>query len=262
MAEIGMESIPDVKPQTIDDYKTWMKATLGYEYDAKDETRYNMNMNSVLGSVSQHPFLIELEKELQLWSKEYKKDKGSDLFMSFPDLKSTIDKCFRHNVLWNERFPAEPKMGWITPVNVYSNLNDLIRMCFVCKFIDGPRFVTEKLNYHAEALCQEHNVYSQQREEGYYAYHFYSWFDISIVNSEWIVSTEKIQMEIQVTTQLQEILYDLTHPYFEISRIDPKALDEQQWKWETKSNRFRSAYMCHTLHLLEAVIIDLRDESN
>ncbi len=69
-----------------------------------------------------------------------------------------------------------------------------------------------------------------------------------------------MNLEIQVTTQLQEILGDLTHPYFQISRIDPNSPD-RKWKWETDSNRFRSAYMCHTLHLLEAIMIDLRDKN-
>lgn len=271
-----MEKVPDkgnvvdsrvgIKPQSIEDYKNWMKSTLGHDYDSKDLNRYNANVNSTLAAMSQHKFIIALEDELPKWSLEYKQITSSGLFMRPPDLtltskpyESAVDKSFRINILWNKQFPKEPKNGWITPANIYSHLNDLIRTCFVCKFIDGPKFVTGKLREFSEARAQQYRIYSQERDEGYYAHHFYAWFDVPIVNSEWIMSTEKICLEIQVTTQLQEILKDLTHQYFEISRIEPMGQDEQQWKWETKSNRFRSAYMCHTLHLLEAIIVDLRE---
>jgi hypothetical protein len=103
-------------------------------------------------------------------------------------------------------------------------------------------------------------VYSQQRDEGYYAHHYYAFFDVPIVNPEWTSTTAKMSLEIQVTTQLQEILGDITHPYFQRSRIDPRVKDNN-WKWEIGTNRFRSAYMAHALHLLEAIIIDLRKDS-
>jgi len=272
-----MEGVPDAKhtadvnnkskPSTIDEYKVWMKSTLGHEYDLKDQHRYDSNLKSALDSISQHTFIMELEKELQLWLSEYKRDRSSDLFMIPPILnlapkpyKSSIDKCFRTNVIWNEKYPNAPKMGWVTPVNVYSILNDLIRTRFVCKFIDGPRFVTEKLGEYFKAKGQQCEVYSQENDRGYYAHHFHTWFDVEIMDSKWDASIEKIQLEIQVTTQLQDILDSLTHPYYEISRINPEPRDDNQWKWDTKSNRFRSAYMGHTLHLLEAIILDIRDK--
>jgi ppGpp synthetase/RelA/SpoT-type nucleotidyltranferase len=260
-------SSPGTKPQTIEEYKLWMKSTLGHDYGAKDSNRYLSNTTTIKTALSQHEFITDLEKELPNWAREYRQENRSDLFMALPDLtlqtkpyNSAIDKSFRINVLWNEQFPEPPKRGWITPVNVYSRLNDLIRTRFVCKFIDGPKFVTRRLEGFCKARAQQCRAYTQGRDEGYYAHHFYATFQLPILDSGWEFLTEAIRLEIQVTTQLQEILGNLTHPYFEKSRIDPRGPDEA-WKWETKSNRFRSAYMCHALHLLEAVIVDLREKA-
>ncbi len=108
-----------------------------------------------------------------------------DLQLKHKPYDSSIDKSFRTNVLWNKRFPSAPKQDWITPVNVYSRLNDLIRTRFVCKFIDGPKFVTQKLKDLSDARGQECKIYTQERDEGYYAHHFYALFDVSILGTEW-----------------------------------------------------------------------------
>ncbi len=69
-----------------------------------------------------------------------------------------------------------------------------------------------------------------------------------------------LQVEIQLTTQLQEILYKITHKNYEVLRDQRIEGDRSAWKWEVKTNRFRAGYLGHTLHLLEAIIMDLRDE--
>ena len=95
--------------------------------------------------------------------------------LSTKPFKSVIDKSFRFNVLWNKKFPVEPqKYGWTTPDNIYSNINDLVRTCLVCKFIDGPDFLIKKLQEFSKTRGRACKTYSQSREEGYYAHHFYT----------------------------------------------------------------------------------------
>lgn len=68
----------------------------------------------------------------------------------------------------------------------------------------------------------------------------------------------EMMVEVQLTTQLQEVLYDLTHGLYEELRIkieEPIA----PWQWDYSSPRFKPSYMGHTLHMLEAIILEVRN---
>jgi hypothetical protein len=67
-----------------------------------------------------------------------------------------------------------------------------------------------------------------------------------------------VEIEIQITTQLQEVLRSLTHKFYEAQRLQVVP-DKGKWKWDFKSNRFKVGYLSHTLHLLESVILESRD---
>jgi hypothetical protein len=69
-----------------------------------------------------------------------------------------------------------------------------------------------------------------------------------------------VEFEIQLTTQMQEVLRDLSHSFYEEKRLSQD--DDRQWKWDHKSALFRSSFMGHTLHLLEGVIVELREMKN
>lgn len=251
---------------SIEKYLKWVKDNQGHDYESTvNKNRYNTNVKTVQGTISDNAIVHGIESKLGEWAIDYEKETGSSLFMHKPLLQfstktyqSTIDKIFRINCLWNKKFPdAPPNSGWINPENIFSKINDLVRACLVCKFIDGPKFITEKLAEYCQENGTKHRCYSQERDEGYYAYHFYIYFDVQVLDSEWKEIDTTAIVEIQFTTQLQEVLKELTHQYFEVSRLEPESSDNK-WKWEVNSNRFRSAYMCHTLHLLEAIILDLR----
>lgn len=254
---------------SLDDYLKWMKTEQGCDFEgAECKNRFNTNISAIFGTITSSNIVDKIESKLVEWSNEYESETGSTLFMDKPKLDfrqktydSMIDKTFRVNALWNRKFPdSPPNDGWITAENVYHRINDLVRTYLVCKFIDGPKFLTEKLIEFCHINDTKCKCYSQERDEGYYAYHFYLYFDVSILGPDWIEQKVEAMAEIQVTTQLQEVLKDLTHHYFEITRLEPKSYDDK-WKWEVASNRFRSAYMCHTLHLLEAIILDLRKKA-
>jgi ppGpp synthetase/RelA/SpoT-type nucleotidyltranferase len=171
---------------------------------------------------------------------------------------SAVDKSFRVNVLWNENFPEPPKKGWVTTDNLHYYFNDTIRCCVVCKFIDGPRFVTDKLMLYAKNIGLERRRYSQERDDGYYAYHYYVKFPVKTVDRNWQEVESDIEVEIQITTQLQDILRSLTHNFYQANRLTPDD-DSSKWKWDFKSNRFRVSYLSHTLHLLESIILESRN---
>jgi len=253
------------KPATLKDYNIWCKEFLQIDFD--DETsrnRYETNLNIAYLAAENHSFFQVLERKLEEWSESYEKATQSELLMSKLNFKlmkktyeSSIDKSFRINILWNDSFPAEPKKGWVTPRNLHSYFNDGIRGYLVCRFIDGPRFIAEKLKDYAKSLGLKSRFYSQEREEGYYAYHFYVTIEVAFIDESFKKVQSEIEIEIQITTQLQEVLKNLTHQFYQVNRLKPEKLSK--WKWDYNTNRFRVSYISHTLHLLESIIVEIRD---
>jgi ppGpp synthetase/RelA/SpoT-type nucleotidyltranferase len=255
------------KPETIPQYLDWAAEHLAVDFkDPKNKRIYEVNLNTSFNVISKHSFFSELQTQLENWDQEYLANTGTRLLMksSPPELvqkpyESAVDKSFRVNVLWNENFPEPPKKGWITADNLYFYFNDLIRCSIACCFIDGPRYLTDLLMKFAKDHDLERRRYSQERDDGYYAYHYYVKFPLNLLNSNWDEIESYIEVEIQVTTQLQDVLRSLTHNFYKASRILPEK-DSSKWKWDFKSNRFRVGYLSHTLHLLESIILESRDE--
>ena len=59
---------------------------------------------------------------------------------------------------------------------------------------------------YAGELDLERRRYSQERDDGYYAYHYYVKFRVRIVDKSWHESESSMEAEIQATTQLQRYL--------------------------------------------------------
>lgn len=255
------------KPKNIHEYIEWAKATLDTDFsDPKCKRLYESNLRNLFNSVSGHDFFVNFGINIQKWEQEYNKNTQSNLFTypTSPELlqkcyKSALDKSFRINVLWNKNFPKEPKKGWVTTNNLFYYFNDLIRGTLVCRFIDGPKFVAKKMAEYAKSLNLECSQYSQQRDEGYYAYHFYVKLPVILTDINWEESTIELNAEIQITTQLQDVLRSLTHKFYEENRLSPDN-ESTKWKWEFDSNRFRLGYLSHTLHLLESIILESRNK--
>ena len=247
------------------DYTHWAKKTLSTEFNDIVSRVYDANLTNALNLLQEHEFFTGIESFLLLCAEEYKNQHSADLLMSKPSIDllkksydSAVNKSYRHNIIWNQNYPKEPKDCWMTPENWFEKINDLIRSTIVCKYIDGPAFLANKLKSRAEELKLKNNYSSQQKDDGYYAYHFYVYIPVTFVDKTWNEFQVELSIEIQLTTQLQEVLYNITHEFYNQLRIQA-ARDRSEWKWQFKSNRFRAGYLCHTLHLLEAIILDLRD---
>ncbi|MEH1892195.1 MAG: hypothetical protein V7K92_23010 [Nostoc sp.] len=253
------------KSETFEEYKSWCGEFLQTDFD--DDTsrnRYETNLNIAYLAAESHVFFETLKKKFDEWSEDYKKATDSELLMSPFNLKvvkktyeSAVDKSFRINVLWNEDFPKEPKKGWVTSRNLHFYFNDGVRGYIVCRFIDGPKFIAERLKKYAKSLGLKSHFYSQEREEGYYAYHFYVTIHIPFIDESFKRIVSEIEVEIKLTTQLQEVLKNLTHQFYEVNRLKPGKTSK--WKWDYRTNRFRVGYISHTLHLLESIIVEIRD---
>ncbi|UQY33150.1 hypothetical protein K8U54_15630 [Pseudomonas fulva] len=187
----------------------------------------------------------------------YPADAASDLKIHTKPLESTLLKIYRNNVIYNRNYPEAPRAGLIDPVDMYSAIDDLLRTRIVCKYMDGPKFVCHKLEAFCQAQGAEYNHRSLSTDAGYYAWHFYVRFSAP-VNIAGNIKDCSMWIEIQITTQLAEVITSLTHSIYEERRVS--GGNKGEWKWEAESPEFKSAYLGHGLHLLEGVIQSFKDD--
>lgn len=259
----------EVPISDIDKYFIWAKDKLDVDFKSdRCKENYDLNVTNVHAATTGHVFSRKLGMSLEKCREQYSEDTKSELFMTpseseikwlTKEYRSVLDKSYRYNVIENLGWPSEPSGGWMKPENWFSKLNDTVRTRIVCKYIDGPKFLAEQLVALATDLGLKSHFISRQKDDGYYAYHFYTGIPVSgLIGAK----PEKVEVdvEIQITTQLQDALSQITHLYYE-DRRNRRESDPSSWKWEIDTNRFRIGYLSHTLHLLEAIILEARNEA-
>jgi ppGpp synthetase/RelA/SpoT-type nucleotidyltranferase len=143
--------------------------------------------------------------------------------------------------------------------NWFGKINDTVRTCLMVKYLDGVEFLSGKLDY----LCSLHNVDCrvdyEAKEEGYYAAHVYARQNFEIPSKKWGTEKADVDVEIQITTQLQEVIRQLLHKYYESRRAKPES-KRVTWQWDYRSEEFAANYLGHILHYVEGMIVDIRDK--
>ena len=143
--------------------------------------------------------------------------------------------------------------------NWFSRINDTVRTCFVVKYLDGVNFLASQFADRAKAAEYKSRVDYEAKEEGYYAAHFYVSFPCEVPREDWDTKDETISVEIQITTQLQEVIRHLLHKYYEQRRAQ-RPIPHVKWQWDYRSDEFAANYIGHILHYLEGMIVDVRDK--
>lgn len=270
LGNIGMlkdENMNNEKPD-IDGYKKWLKEEHGFEI-SDHERNYESVTNRIKSDFEKSNFWIELTKKLREYNDEYLLKRGYPLLIYLkPKLDIKLDiksfdsfllKTYRKNILENKSWPNELKGGWILPKNWYSKINDIIRTMFVVKYLDGVEFLAEKINSHCEQHHLKCTVYLEAREEGYYAAHLYTKQNFEIPKITWDTKRVNVSIEIQITTQLQEVIRKLLHKYYEARRKKLKE-EDLKWQWNYKSDEFSANYPGHILHYVEGMIMEIREK--
>ena len=116
--------------------------------------------------------------------------------------------------------------------------------------IDKIKFICEQQSLP----CQ---IFFEAREEGYYAAHLYTKQKFEIPKVTWDTEKVEISIEIQITTQLQEVIRKLLHKYYEERRKKVKK-EDVKWQWNYKSDEFIANYLGHILHYIEGMIMEIR----
>ncbi|WP_152997421.1 hypothetical protein [Methylobacterium sp. GXS13] len=254
---------------TIEEYFENQGDQIGFSYTAIEQSRiYEFNIQAARMNVQAGTFIRNIVDELSNIAKEYANgnshllyypsDPGDIAVVSKPYV-SVLSKVYRSNCLNNTRYPAAPKAGIITIGTMYEKINDLLRTRLVCKYMDGPEFVCNKLAAYTEQNDIEFTYYPMASELGYYAWHCYFRLPVELMIDNY-VQERRISLEIQITTQLAEVITALTHGLYETNRERPQPKDNKSWRWQPRTQQFRSAYLGHTLHLLEGIIQTFRDD--
>jgi Region found in RelA / SpoT proteins len=253
-----------------EDYLTECIAATGFPgQPAKAESTYTFNMRSAHQAVTDAGKPLEgivaaLNEMRHVYLPGrpdllfYPPEVPADLSLQIKPFISTMHKIYRQNIVFNRHYPKPPPDGGIEPSRFYEDVDDLIRTRIVCKYMDGPQFACERLTEH----CNHAEIRSQYRDlgtdAGYYAWHFYLQSPVVLMlNGE--VQEHHIWVEIQLT-QLAEVITSLTHGLYAERREGTARAKHGVWKWDAGSQRFRSAYLGHGLHLLEGVIQTFRDD--
>ncbi len=253
------------RPKNIDQYKKWLKECHRVEISTRTKTYYNAVTAKVAADFRASDFWQLLTSELeQINQKYYLRTNYYLLESSPPELQtkpfdSFLLKTFGQNVLRNGNWPEPPNSGWLLPENWFSRINDTVRTYFVVKYLDGVNFLADQCAERAKAFSYESRVDFEAKEEGYYAAHFYVTFPCEVPREDWDTKDETISVEIQITTQLQEVIRRLLHKYYEQRRAE-RPTSNVKWQWDYRSDEFATNYLGHILHYVEGMIMEVRDK--
>ena len=253
------------KPKNIDEYKIWLKNSHHIEVSAHTRNYYDTVASKANNDFRATQFWQTLKSDLEQINQQYYLSTNYYLFVEsvLPELHtkpfdSFLLKTFRQNVLSNNNWPKPPDSGWLLPENWFSQINDVVRTCFVVKYLDGVDFLASQLTERSNASGYNYRVDYEAKEEGYYAAHFYVTFPCEVPREDWDTRDETISVEIQITTQLQEVIRQILHKYYEQRRSRPTT--NVKWQWDYKSDEFATNYLGHILHYVEGMIMDVRDK--
>ena len=256
------------KPQNIDEYKKWLKEELSFTITTKTENHYNSIASKIktdfLTSKAWSDILFQLndfnaeylaKTNYQLLVADFKPELVTKSFASF------FEKTFRKNIVYNKKFPKPPNDGWVTPDNWIESTNDILRTFFVVKYLDGVEFLMGKIQNCLKDNSLNCKNHFEARDEGYYAVHIYTQNEFEIPKIDWDTEIKIITIELQITTQLQEVIGKLTHQLYEDRRIKQDKSDKK-WQWNYESEEFTTNYLGHILHYVEGMIMEVRNKQS
>jgi len=255
-----------LKPKTIDKYKMWLASDHDVDVSDINENYYDMVSWRIKEDFEKSELWIKIIDSLREFDQEYELNNGYKLFISGFEPKISIKsfdsfllKSYRKNIIENNNFPVEPEFGWILPKNWFIKINDIVRTLFVVKYLDGVEFLIEKISSLSKNFNKECKVFYEAREEGYYAAHIYIIHGVEIPKMNWDTERINASIEIQITTQLQEVIRKLLHIYYE-KRRKIMEIEDIKWQWNYKSDEFIANYLGHILHYVEGMIMEIREK--
>lgn len=250
----------------MEEYKSWLSEKHGAEISKLTEAHYQRVALKVRSDFEASAFWCAVKENLREFHDQYLLQTEYPLLVNESEtpplitkpFNSFLLKTFRRNILENSRWPNPPEGGWITPKNWLESANDVVRTCLMVKYLDGVEFLISSI----KDLAAGHNLESQDQfkagVDGYYAAHLYVRHDFEIPPIGFDTQKISMKIEIQVTSQLQEVIRTLLHRHFE-NRRDKPTESRPTWQWDYRGTEFATNYLGHILHYVEGMIMDVRD---
>lgn len=251
------------KPADFEAYLVWLEREHSVDVGPKGEQYYDAVTRKLRTDFETSPIWMELLEQLRDWHDEYG-SRGYPLFVNFEPTvdrkpyQSFLKKTYRKNCVRNPDWPGPPAGQWLLPDTWFAQVNDLVRTYLVVKYLDGVEFVVEKMTSLFTARTLPFEASMEARVEGYYAAHVVVSQEFEIPRPDWDTTRITTSVEIQITTQLQEIMRSHLHKLYDENRLEA-ARDLVTWQWDYRSADFSTGYLAHILHYVEGMIVEIRD---
>lgn len=254
------------KPKNMKEYKRWLSEKFKAQIDDPTRNHYESIALRVKETFAASSLWQLILSELPNLGEEYylathyqllaaPSEKPQLLIKPFD---SFLLKTFRKNVVENTSWPEEPKDGWLEPANWIARANDIVRTCITVKYLDGVEFLLHRLHKLAEREESKAWKYYVGGVDGYYAGHLYISRIYEVPKRNYDTESIAVTGELQITTQIHEVIRRLLHKHFERRRKKLSSRPEE-WQWDYRSEEFATNYLGHILHYVDGMIMDLRE---
>jgi hypothetical protein len=255
------------KPKDLTTYKDWLRNAHGVELSDRTSTHYDAVSAKIKKDFENSSFWQDVKRQLINFDGEYRLQDNYPLLMDqdppsvlVKPYTSLVTKSYRRNCLDNSAWPDPPPDGWCLPGNWFELTNDVVRTSFVVKYLDGVSFLGERIHQIAIDRGVDGELSYEARMEGYYAGHVVTRHKVDIPKQNWDTEPVTTSVEIQITTQLQEVIRKLLHRYYEKRRLGTS--DKQDWQWDFRSDEFVANNLGHILHYVEGMIMEVRERQH
>ncbi len=252
-------------PKDITEYKRWLRHEHGVRLSIH-ESRYNSVIPIIRDEVQKSDVWLTLNESLRVMDDEYNVKTDYQLLVNQPPLElhtksfdSFLKKTFRKNILENDARKEPPEGGWLLPKDWFGRVNDIIRTLLVVKYLDGVTFAVDEIDLLFRSCEWPSKVKYEARTEGYYAAHLYTSVPVTIPRMDWDTETVDVSLELQITTQVQDVIRQLLHTHYEERRMVTPA-EQPSWQWDYRSTEFSTNYLGHVLHYVEGMIVEIREK--
>jgi hypothetical protein len=253
----------DVKP-SLPAYPSWLRRKFRLTKAVHAKADYDLVSSSLKRQFEKSAFWLDVLSSFNDWESAYRLSHSDyGLLVGQPPTVVTKDwdrfltKTWRHNVHNNANWPDPPRGDWLLPPRWYGAINDVVRTLLVVKYMDGVPFLGERLEYAAA----QHGCSVQSdllgTPTGYYAGHVVIRHAVELRTSGWRLESREVPVEIQITTQLHEVIRRLLHRHYEKRRVADG--DDYTWQWDQSSEEFQANYLGHILHYVDGQILLTRD---
>lgn len=228
------------KPELGDQYHAWLDEVWYGDTRELREGRFLHQQGDLREAFERSRYWSEVARRLHDWSGAYRTQEGALLFHGAPALpklaskpwQSFLSRTWRQNVLWNPNWPEPPEEGWWLPDNWFERAKDIVRTRFVVRYMDGVPELAKNLVTCAtqRRFKLDARIEPEAKRDGYYAFHVLVRQPFATEAIDYDGKQKRTSfVEIQVMTELAEVVSQLTHPSYESRRESGPAEIPPLW---------------------------------